>query len=62
MDDGCDLVMALHKDTTGLLADVIGGCEETTTGVIRERAMEAEGYLKFPIIAVNEASTKHFFD
>ncbi len=62
MDDGCDLVMALHKDTTGLLADIIGGCEETTTGVIRERAMEAEGYLKFPIIAVNEASTKHLFD
>jgi adenosylhomocysteinase len=62
MDDGCDLVTALHRDTTGLLANVIGGTEETTTGVVRERSMEAQGVLKFPIIAVNEAATKHFFD
>jgi adenosylhomocysteinase len=62
MDDGCDLVMALHRDTTGLLGNVFGGTEETTTGVIRERAMEANGVLKMPIVAVNEAATKHFFD
>jgi adenosylhomocysteinase len=62
MDDGCDLVTALHRDTTGLIGNVIGGTEETTTGVIRLRSMEAQGVLKFPVIAVNEASTKHFFD
>jgi adenosylhomocysteinase len=62
MDDGCDLVSALHRDTTGLIGNVIGGTEETTTGVIRLRSMEAQGVLKYPVIAVNEASTKHFFD
>jgi adenosylhomocysteinase len=62
MDDGCDLVTALHRDTTGLIGNIIGGTEETTTGVIRLRSMEAQGVLKFPVIAVNEASTKHFFD
>src|SRR5579859_3317539 len=62
MDDGCDLVSALHRDTTGLIGNMIGGTEETTTGVIRLRSMEAQGVLKYPVIAVNEASTKHFFD
>ncbi|HEX5416823.1 MAG TPA: adenosylhomocysteinase [Chloroflexota bacterium] len=62
MDDGCDLVTALHKDRTGLIDNIIGGCEETTTGVIRLKSMEAQGVLRYPIIAVNEASTKHFFD
>ena len=62
MDDGCDLVTALHRDNAGLIGNVIGGTEETTTGVIRLRSMEAQGVLKFPVIAVNEASTKHFFD
>ncbi|MDA8187983.1 MAG: adenosylhomocysteinase [Dehalococcoidales bacterium] len=62
MDDGADLVSSLHKDTTGLIEYVVGGTEETTTGVIRLRSMEANGVLKFPIVAVNEAETKHFFD
>jgi adenosylhomocysteinase len=62
MDDGADLVSTLHKDRRDLLKDVIGGTEETTTGVIRLRAMAADGALEFPIIAVNDAMTKHFFD
>ncbi len=62
MDDGADLVTVLHKQKTDLLPNVIGGTEETTTGVIRLKAMAAEGALKFPVIAVNEAMTKHFFD
>lgn len=62
MDDGADLVSTLHKDRQEVLEDVIGGTEETTTGVIRLRAMAAEGALKYPIIAVNDAMTKHFFD
>lgn len=62
MDDGADLVGTLHKDRTDLLTGVIGGTEETTTGVIRLRAMAAEGRLNFPVIAVNDATTKHFFD
>ncbi|MCL5024963.1 MAG: adenosylhomocysteinase [Chloroflexi bacterium] len=62
MDDGADLVTAIHKDTTGLADTVIGGTEETTTGVIRLQAMEADGALKYPVIAVNEADTKHMFD
>jgi adenosylhomocysteinase len=62
MDDGCDLVTALHRDRQDLLDDVLGGTEETTTGVIRLRSMEANGVLKFPVVAVNEAATKHFFD
>ena len=62
MDDGCDLVTALHKDTTGLIDNIIGGTEETTTGVIRLKSMEAQGVLRYPVVAVNEASTKHFFD
>ncbi len=62
MDDGADLVSTLHKDRRDLLPNVIGGTEETTTGVIRLRAMAADGALAFPVIAVNDAMTKHFFD
>ena len=62
MDDGADLVSTLHKDRRELLDEVIGGTEETTTGVIRLRAMAADGALLFPVIAVNDAMTKHFFD
>ena len=62
MDDGADLVSTLHKDRREMLADVIGGTEETTTGVIRLRAMAADGALEFPVVAVNDANTKHFFD
>lgn len=62
LDDGADLVSELHKTRSDLLANVIGGTEETTTGVIRLRAMAADGALKFPIIAVNDAMTKHLFD
>ncbi len=62
MDDGADLVSTLHKDYTELAADVIGGSEETTTGVIRLRNMARAGKLIYPIIAVNDAQTKHFFD
>ncbi len=62
IDDGADVVTILHKEYPDLLPEIIGGTEETTTGVIRERAMEAEGILQFPIIAVNDADTKHFFD
>src|ERR671936_1544230 len=62
MDDGADLVAALHRERSDLLPSVIGGTEETTTGVIRLRSMAAGGVLRYPIIAVNEAQTKHFFD
>ena len=62
MDDGADLVSTLHKERTDLLDDVIGGTEETTTGVIRLRAMAEKGVLRYPIIAVNDAMTKHLFD
>ena len=62
MDDGADLVSELHKNRQSLLADMIGGSEETTTGVIRLRAMAADKALKFPVIAVNDAMTKHLFD
>jgi adenosylhomocysteinase len=62
MDDGCDLVATIHKSRPDLIPDIIGGTEETTTGVIRLRAMAKDGALKFPIIAVNEADTKHMFD
>jgi adenosylhomocysteinase len=62
MDDGADLVSQLHKERTELLAEVIGGTEETTTGVIRLRAMAADGALRFPVISVNDAKTKHMFD
>jgi len=62
MDDGADLVSTLHKEARHLLPEVIGGTEETTTGVIRLRAMAHDGALAFPVIAVNDAMTKHFFD
>ncbi len=62
MDDGADLVSTVHKDRRDLLTNVIGGSEETTTGVIRLRAMQENGVLEHPMIAVNDAMTKHFFD
>jgi len=62
MDDGADLVSTLHKEYAELTGDVIGGTEETTTGVIRLRNMARAGKLSYPIIAVNDAQTKHFFD
>lgn len=62
LDDGADLVAALHADRAALAEGVIGGAEETTTGVIRERALSEQGKLKFPIIAVNDSDTKHMFD
>jgi adenosylhomocysteinase len=62
MDDGADLVSVLHKSRQGQLAEVIGGTEETTTGVVRLRAMAERGVLRYPIVAVNEADTKHMFD
>ncbi|MGH2450133.1 MAG: adenosylhomocysteinase [Candidatus Limnocylindria bacterium] len=62
MDDGADVVTLLHTDRKDLLGGVSGGTEETTTGVIRLRAMAAQGVLAYPIVAVNEAQTKHMFD
>lgn len=62
LDDGADLVALLHTERTGELGGVIGGAEETTTGVIRLTSLAKEGKLKYPIIAVNDADTKHFFD
>jgi adenosylhomocysteinase len=62
MDDGADLVSVLHKSRQDQLPEVIGGTEETTTGVVRLRAMAERGVLRYPIVAVNEADTKHMFD
>jgi len=62
MDDGADVVGRVHATRPEALADIIGGTEETTTGVIRLRAMAADGALKFPIVSVNDANTKHLFD
>ena len=62
MDDGADLVSTLHSDRSELIAGLRGGTEETTTGVIRLKSMAADGVLQYPIIAVNDAQTKHFFD
>jgi adenosylhomocysteinase len=62
MDDGCDLVTTLHKERSAQLKELIGGTEETTTGVIRLRAMQDDGVLAYPIVAVNDADTKHLFD
>ena len=62
LDDGADLVATIHRDRRELLEDVVGGMEETTTGVIRLRSMAADGKLEYPIISVNEADTKHLFD
>jgi adenosylhomocysteinase len=62
MDDGCDLVATIHQGRRDLIPTVIGGMEETTTGVIRLKAMAAEEALEFPVLAVNDSDTKHFFD
>jgi adenosylhomocysteinase len=62
MDDGADTVGVIHSDRRDLLKEIIGGTEETTTGVIRLRAMQKDGVLEYPIVAVNDADTKHFFD
>ncbi len=62
IDDGCDLVSEIHTKHPQLIKDIIGGAEETTTGVIRLRAMEKDKALRYPIVAVNEASTKHLMD
>jgi len=62
MDDGCDLVYTLHTKERRFLPDVIGGTEETTTGVIRLHSMQEQGELMYPVIAVNDSKTKHFFD
>ncbi len=62
MDDGADLVSILHTKRQDVLDGVLGGTEETTTGVIRLRAMAKEGVLRYPIVAVNDADTKHLFD
>lgn len=62
MDDGADLVSTIHKSRRALLEDIVGGTEETTTGVIRLRAMAKDGALAFPVIAVNDSNTKHMFD
>jgi len=62
MDDGADLVATIHKDRGELAKNIIGGTEETTTGVIRLRSLESANKLKYPIVAVNDAQTKHFFD
>ncbi|MDB5079917.1 MAG: adenosylhomocysteinase [Chloroflexi bacterium] len=62
MDDGCDLVSRLHIQRPELIQNMIGGTEETTTGVVRLKAMEKDNALRFPIVAVNEADTKHMFD
>ncbi len=62
MDDGADLVSVIHKTRRDLLPDIIGGTEETTTGVIRLRAMAKDGALMFPVMAINDSNTKHLFD
>jgi adenosylhomocysteinase len=62
MDDGADLVSEIHKNRRDLLEDIVGGTEETTTGVIRLRAMAKDGALAFPVIAINDSNTKHLFD
>jgi adenosylhomocysteinase len=62
MDDGADMVSVLHKERQDQIAEIMGGTEETTTGVIRLRAMAADGALKYPIVSVNDADTKHLFD
>ena len=62
VDDGADVVTLVHKDRPDLLPKIIGATEETTTGVVRHRALQEEGLLQFPVIAVNDAETKHFFD
>ncbi|HEY3291682.1 MAG TPA: adenosylhomocysteinase [Anaerolineae bacterium] len=62
MDDGCDLVSVLHKERKTQVPEIVAGTEETTTGVIRLRAMAKDGVLRYPVLAVNDSMTKHFFD
>jgi len=62
MDDGADLVSTIHSQRSDLISQIIGGTEETTTGVIRLRSLEKAKLLKFPLVAVNDSKTKHFFD
>ena len=62
MDDGADMVSTLHQDRVDQIPEILGGTEETTTGVIRLRAMAADGALRYPIVSVNDANTKHLFD
>ncbi|MCZ6789503.1 MAG: adenosylhomocysteinase [Chloroflexi bacterium] len=62
LDDGADLVSTIHKERQDLIGDILGGTEETTTGIVRLQAMAREGKLRYPIVAVNDADTKHFFD
>ena len=62
IDDGADLIFKLHKERIDLLPNILGGCEETTTGIHRLHAMEKEGALKMSVIAVNDAMTKYLFD
>ncbi len=62
IDDGCDLVSEIHKNHTDLIPDIIGGCEETTTGILRLKAMEKDGALLYPVVAVNDNLTKHLMD
>ena len=62
LDDGCDLVSTLHKERPGQVPEVVAGTEETTTGVIRLRSMVKDGALRYPVLAVNDSMTKHFFD
>lgn len=62
IDDGCDLVSEIHKKHKSLIPEILGGCEETTTGIIRLNAMERDGALKYPVIAVNDNKTKHLLD
>ena len=62
MDDGADLVSTIHSQRQDLVSDIIGGTEETTTGVIRLRSLQQQGLLRYPIVAVNDADTKHLFD
>jgi len=62
IDDGCDLVSEIHKNHKELIPSIIGGCEETTTGIIRLKAMEKDKALKYPMIAVNDNKTKHLLD
>lgn len=62
IDDGCDLVSEIHKNSPDLIPEILGGCEETTTGIVRLKAMVEDGALKYPVIAVNDNKTKHLMD
>ena len=61
MDDGADVIGVVHAERQDQIGEILGGTEETTTGVIRLQSMEADGVLRFPVVAVNEADTKHLF-